>query len=190
VRPARSVSFCFKIHSFNVPFILRNQVPLWVLCLASFALNFANIAEISNVFGNVILISVAQISLLSNFRKSSFRTEFGGLYELTLGGFIIVSLLQIMVETRQFYVKDGDGMISEDGWFFQSSYVICLVMLALNLGCLLTIGCVHNSKKGRSRRQVKHELMALEWDLDDFTNCLPLTSERDRRCLNICAIFD
>jgi hypothetical protein len=74
------MSFCLRVHSFNVPFIIRYQVPLWVLCLASFALNFARIDQISNIYGNIILISVAQISLLSNFRQSSYHTEYGGLY--------------------------------------------------------------------------------------------------------------
>lgn len=90
------MSFCFRVRSFNVPFILRNQIPLWALCLASFAISFAPISEIANVFGNVILISVAQIGLLSNFRQSAYKTQFGGLYEVTLGGFISISLFQII----------------------------------------------------------------------------------------------
>lgn len=96
----RDIIFSFKVHSVNVPFIIRNQVPLWILCFASFALNFALVSSIANIFGNIILISVAQISLLSNFRKSEYKTEYGGLYELTLSTFIVVSLFQFIVETH------------------------------------------------------------------------------------------
>jgi hypothetical protein len=141
-----TISFSFKVHSFNVPFIIRQQVPLWVLCLASFAISFARLDEIANIYGNIILVSVAQIGLLSNFRQTNFKTEYGGLYEITLGGFIVISLLQMVIETRQFYSTSPVGQISQDDWFFQLSYIIGLVLLFVNFSCLMLIGCRRKSQ--------------------------------------------
>jgi hypothetical protein len=56
-------------------------------------------------------------------------------------------------------------MISQDDELFKTSYIIALVLLALNIFCLSVIGCAHRARKGRSRRQVKKELNGLNWDL-------------------------
>lgn len=68
-------------------------------------LNFAPADNIANFYGNIILISVAEITLLSNFRQSAYSTEKSSLYEMTLSGLLVMSFLQILTETLSYYEK-------------------------------------------------------------------------------------
>ncbi len=66
-------------------------------------LNFAPADNIANFYGNIILLSVAEITLFSNFRQSCYSTEKISLYELTLSGLLVMSFLQMLTETLSYY---------------------------------------------------------------------------------------
>lgn len=76
-------------------------------------LNFAPTANIANFYANIILISVAEITLLSNFRQSCFSTEKISLYEITLSGLLTISFLQILTETLYYYEKHDYHQVFE-----------------------------------------------------------------------------
>jgi hypothetical protein len=102
------VNLCFKVKSFNLPFILRYEIPLWSLCFISLMLYFANASQIALVFVNNILLSISFIFLLTNFRRSKYRANTLNLYELTISSFIVANFLLIINETDKYYGPDNE----------------------------------------------------------------------------------
>lgn len=54
-------------------------------------------------------------------------------------------------------------MLYQDTVYFQTTYIIALVLLAFNVGILMVIGCTLTSKKkfSRTRQQTKKQLRGL-----------------------------
>lgn len=71
-------------------------------------LYFARNNDISNVYGNIILLSVSFIFLVTNFRRSKYRTSSLSLYELTITSFIVANFLLIIHSTSNFYGADNE----------------------------------------------------------------------------------
>lgn len=67
---------------------------------------YANADQISNIYGNTILLSVSFIFLLTNFRRSKYYANTFSLYEYTVSCFIIGDFLFIIDSTNHFYSHD------------------------------------------------------------------------------------
>lgn len=102
----RYLEFRFEVFSYNLPFILRNLVPVLLLCFASLMCYLAGADAIWDVYGNAILLIITLIQLLSNFSSSKFNTSKFNLYQGSLMGVIVINILLIIVGTNNFYNSD------------------------------------------------------------------------------------
>lgn len=132
------MSFCFKIISFNIPFICRNEIPLWNLCFASLMLYFSRNSDISSIYGNTILLSVSFIFLVTNFRRSKYRSSTLSLYEFTITSFIVANFLLIIHSTNNFYGENNEILdINSRGPFLYISIGLTSLSLFFNILIML-----------------------------------------------------
>ena len=64
---------------------------------------FVQVGNIAEIYGNVLLFGVVGMELHSNHNRSIYRNENGSLYELCVGGLLMVVFTVMVSETRQFY---------------------------------------------------------------------------------------
>ncbi len=68
---------------------------------------FADSTQISNTFGNVILIGITLIQQLSNFRTSKYDNTKFNFYQATNFGIIIINFLLVIITTTNFYSQNA-----------------------------------------------------------------------------------
>lgn len=137
----RYVQFKFQVFSFNIPFMLRNLVPLLVLCFVSLMCYLAGASSIWDVYGNVILLIITLIQLLKNFSQSNYNTFSFNLFQANLFGIIIINVLLVIIATHNFYDSDVDviNLNAKNALFWISVAIGCFFVLS-NLVVLIYFG--------------------------------------------------
>jgi len=79
--------------------MMRNLVPQLVLCF----LSLVNYFHDTDVYGNVIMLSITLIELLSNFRRSKYDNSTLNLFQITIFGIIVINFLLLVEATRNIY---------------------------------------------------------------------------------------
>jgi uncharacterized membrane protein len=149
------MSLKFKIFSYNIPFILRQEIPLWTLCFAALMLFFGSPYKIALVYIGNILLSISFIFLGTNFRRSKYHANSVNLYTLTIGSFIVTTFLQIIHAVDNHYDTDNPVDNSAQGPCFYAAIGITSLLFLLNIIVLIVFGF--------TKKQSKHDLHKKSW---------------------------
>jgi hypothetical protein len=124
------LEFGFELYSYNVPFLLRNLVPQLVLCF----LSLANYFHGTDIYGNVIMLSITLIELLSNFRRSKYDNSTLNLFQINIFGIIIINFLLLIEATNNTYNgRDSIFWVNIKGSLFWISIGLAFFLLVVNV---------------------------------------------------------
>lgn len=102
----------------------------------------AGAEAIWDVYGNVILLMITLIQLLSNFSSSKFYTSNFNLFQANLFGIIVINILLTIIGTINFYNSDVSiPNLNSKNALFWVSVAIGVFFVVSNVAILAYFGC-------------------------------------------------
>jgi hypothetical protein len=151
--------------------MLRNLVPQLVLCFVSLMCYLAGAEAIWDVYGNVILLMVGLIQLLSNFSSSKFNNSNFNLFQANLLGIIVINILLTIIGTINFYNSDVSiPDLNAKNALFWISVAIGVFFVLSNTVILTYFGCKVNSYSSATVARERHITDSWLWNEELFEN--------------------
>ena len=98
----KHISFSFELTSYKLAFILKEEIPVWILVICSLFLFYSD-AQIENRLANILLLLVSYITIFTSFRQNNVGQPSFTWYEFKLGMLMMIPCLTMIITTIDYY---------------------------------------------------------------------------------------